>query len=149
MNNRGGFTKGLAAAGTVLVFLPLLAPLFFGIIRLVQAGIFQVDYLMPAELLPLVLIGGGLLIWAAARARLRLKWVVWSLSAAIGLLVLCQVAAVLTGLADGRTEAAGLPWMLVLGLLIGYIVAVGFLCAGGSLLLYDLFAPASRSPAET
>lgn len=59
MNNRGGFTKGLAAAGTVLVFLPLLAPLFFGIIRLVQAGIFQVDYLMPAELLPLVLIGGG------------------------------------------------------------------------------------------
>lgn len=149
MNNRGGFTKGLATAGTVLVFIPLLAPLFFGMIRLAQVGIFQVDYLMPAELFPLVLIGAGLLIWAAARARLRLKWIGWSLAAAVGLLVLSQAAAVVTGLADGRTEAVGLPWILVLGMLIGYIVAVGFLCAGGSLLLYDLFAPAGRSPAET
>ncbi len=149
MNNRGGLTKGLAVAGTILVFLPLLAPLFFGIMRFAQAGIFQVDYLMPAELFPLVLIGGGLLIWAAVRAHLRLKWLIWSLAAAVGLLVLSQVAAVLTGLASGRVEAVGLPWILVVGLLVGYVVAVGFLCAGGSLLLHDLFNPADRPPAES
>jgi len=148
MNNRGGLTKGLAVAGTILVFLPLLAPLFFGIMRFAQAGNFLVDYLMPAELFPLVLIGGGLLIWAAVRARLRLKWLIWSLAAAVGLLVLSQVAAVLTGLASGRTEPEGLPWILLIGMLVGYVVAVGFLCAGGSLLLHDLFSPANRPTAE-
>lgn len=149
MNNRGGFTKGLAITGTILVLLPLLTPVVFGVMRFAQARIFQVDYLMPAELFPLVLIGGGLLIWAGVRARLQLKWLIWSLSAAVALLVISQVAAILTGLADGRTEAAGLPWILVVGLLIGYIIAVGFLCAGGVLLLRGLFAPSGQATVES
>ncbi len=33
--------------------------------------IFRFDYLMPAELFPATLVGGGLLIWAALRAHSR------------------------------------------------------------------------------
>lgn len=139
MENRGGLTKGLAVAGTVIALMPLLAPVGFSLIRLVQTRHFIFDFLMPAELFPAAFIGGGLLIWAAVRARARIKHIIWSMVAAIALLVGSQVMAVVTGLASGETEAAGLPWILVIGLLVGYILALASLCIGGVLMLRDLF----------
>ena len=56
-------TKFLAISGTILVGLPVVAPIVFSLIRLVQGGSFMFDYLMPGELALLVLIGAGLLIW--------------------------------------------------------------------------------------
>ena len=38
---------------------------------LIRSGMFRMDYLMPAELFLVALIGGALLIWAAPRARKR------------------------------------------------------------------------------
>ena len=68
---RGIFTKILAVAGTVLVWIPLLAPVFFSVMFLIRTGMFRMDYLMPAELFLFALVGGVLLIWAALRARAR------------------------------------------------------------------------------
>jgi hypothetical protein len=107
---------------------------------LIRAGIFRLDYLMPAELFPLALLGGGLLLWAALRARAR-RWLIGgSLAGAVVLLFGSQALAVATGLAAGRIEPAGWPWALVLAALALYVVALIVLGVGGVLLLVrDLF----------
>ena len=69
MENKGVLTKILAIAGTVLVWLPILAPILFTTIRFIQRHMFRFDYLMSAELFPAVLVGGGILLWAALRAH--------------------------------------------------------------------------------
>lgn len=141
MENRGGLTKGLAIAGTVLTLFPILTPVVFSLIYFAEVGQYRIDYLMPAELFPAALAGTALLIWAAARARLSRKWIVWSIAAAVLLLVGSQTVAVVTGLASGETEAVGWPWIMVLALLIGFILAEISLFIGAIFLLRDLFTP--------
>ena len=139
MDNKGTLTKGLAIVGTVLAWFPLLAPVLISIIFLVQEGIFRFDYLMPAELFPFALLGGLLLLWAAIRARARLKLIAWGLGIAVGMLVGGQALAVVTGLASGETEPAGLPWALVLGSLTAFTLALVAVGVGGIMLLMNLF----------
>src|SRR3989337_960808 len=115
MANKGGLTKVLAIVGTVLVWFPILAPILLTAILFIQEGIFRFDYLMPAELFLVALAGGALLIWAALRARSRWALIGWGLGIAAGMLVGGPGLAVATGLASGETEAAGWPWVLVLG----------------------------------
>ena len=139
-------TKILAVAGTVLVALPLLAPLVFALIAFTHRRRFLFDYLMPAELFGLVLAGGMLLLWGALRARMRRKLIGWSLACAVGALVLSQELAVLSGLASGAREASGWPWSLVISLLLGYIAAVVALAVGGMLLLCGLSTGRQKPP---
>ncbi len=49
MKRTGALTRSLAIAGTVLVSIPIIAPLLFSIIRFAQSGRFMLDWLMPAE----------------------------------------------------------------------------------------------------
>jgi len=77
MGDRGVFTKILAIVGTGLVWLPTLAPFFFSAARLLAGRIFRFDYLMPAELFLLALVGGLFLIWAALRAHSQRGIIVW------------------------------------------------------------------------
>ena len=139
MENKGTLTKILAVAGTILAWLPILAPILFSAILLVRARIFRVDYLMPAELFFLVIIGGGLLLWAAVRSRLNWKLFGWTLGIAAALFYGMQAIAVVTGLADGSTPIGGWQWMLVLGVLALYILTVVVIGVGGILLLRGLF----------
>ena len=133
-------TKVLAVAGTTLAWIPILAPIVLSIVFRVARGWFRFDYLMPAELFPVVLVGGGLLLWAALRARSRRRLIGWALGAAVCMLVAGQALAVLTGLASGDTEPAGLPWTLVVLSLAAYTVSVAAMGAGGILLLRDVFS---------
>ena len=144
MENKNIFTKILAIAGNVLVWLPIAAPVFFSAAMLIRSGMFRMDYLMPAELFPLVLVGGGLLLWAALRMRRQRGLIGWGLGGTFVLLLGSQWLAVATGLADGRTEPNGWQWALVLGGLTGYILAVIVIGVGGILLLRHLFM---RKPA--
>jgi hypothetical protein len=141
MNRKEALTKILAVVGTVLVWLPLLAPLVLGLVSLGVDGIFRFDYLMPAELSLLVLAGGAALIWAAFRAHTRLALMGWSFIIAIAGLVGSQLTAVVTGLASGETAVGGWEWALALFLLAVYILAVAIMAVGGVLLLRDLFRP--------
>jgi hypothetical protein len=141
MYNRDTLTKILAAIGTVLVWLPMLAPLFFGLVSFFREGRFRLDYLMPAELFPSILVGGGLLVWAAWRARSRLALIGWGLAMAIVALISSQLVAVGTGLASGETAVGGWQWVVVMvlfGLFLAAVVAIG---VGGVLLLRDVFRP--------
>ncbi|MDD5468971.1 MAG: hypothetical protein PHS96_14325 [Anaerolineales bacterium] len=139
MNDKATFTKTLAIIGTVLVWLPILAPVFFSLVALVAARRFRFDYLMPAELFPVALLGGALLVWATLRARSRRGLVGWGLGVAIAMLVGGQALAVATGLASGEIEPAGIWWTLVLGSLVIFILALLMMGVGGILLLRDLF----------
>jgi hypothetical protein len=148
LEKKGLLTKILASVGTLLVWFPILAPVFFSVALLLAEGIFRFDYLMPAELFPVVLVGGGLLIWAALRARSRRELIGWGYGIAAGLLVGGQLLAVVTGLASGDTEPEGGWWMLVLAAIVLYSLAVIVIGVGGVLLLRDLFRP-PRSPTES
>jgi hypothetical protein len=130
----------------VLAWFPLLAPVFFSVIRFLQARRFLFDYLMPAELFPFALVGGLLLLWAAFRARSQRKLIGWGLGIAVVMLVGGQTLAVVTGLASSETEPAGLPWALVLSTLIIFILALLAFAVGGILLLRDLYKPAPSLP---
>jgi hypothetical protein len=147
MVKRDFLTRMLAIGGTVLVWVPILAPVLFSIVLLGRANVFRFDYLMPAELFPAVFIGGALLIWAALRARSRRKLIGWAFAIAVGLLVGGQVLAVVTGLASGEAEPGGWRWALVLMSIVVYSISVAAIAVGGLLLLRDLFK-SPRSPAE-
>jgi hypothetical protein len=139
MENKGTLIKVLAVAGTIFVWLPILAPILFGVISLIADGIFRFDYLMPAEL-GLFAFGGGILVLVAAiRARLHRKLIDWSLGIALVMMAGIMVIPVLTGLADGSTPIGGWEWMLMLGILAAYTLAVVAIGVGGILLLRDLF----------
>lgn len=124
MQRTDAFTRVLAVIGTVLVWLPIIAPLVLAVTFAVTQGRWLLDYLMPAELGVLVLLGSGLLIIAAVRAHQSAKPLVLALVAAVGLLVGSQAVAVVTGLADGRIAPAGWQWALVLTLYAGYALMV-------------------------
>jgi len=139
MVNKGSLTKTLSIAGTVLLWLPVLAPLVFGLLRLLRGGPLMVDFLMPAELAPVVLVGAGLVLWASIRAKWRWQWVMWLIIAAVVLLVGSQALAVVTGLADGRIAPEGWQYILTLGGIIAYDLVVIALGVVGILLCKDLF----------
>jgi hypothetical protein len=137
-SKRSGITKTIAIIGTLLVSLPLLAPILFTLIFLLRSGIFHFDYLMPAELFPLVLVGGGLLLWAAFRIRSYKKLIGWSYGMAIFLLTASQVIAVLSGLASGKIGTESPFIVAVMAGIAGYILMAILMAVGGFLLLRDL-----------
>ena len=94
--------------------------------------VWRFDYLMPAELFLLALVGGGLLMWALIRARSHQRVVVWAFAIAAFLLVGGQVFAEVTGLASGAADPAGWRWSLA----IAALVAMG---VGGLQLIRELF----------
>lgn len=140
----GTFTKVLAAIGTLLVWVPIVAPFVFGVSRLLRSGLFRLDYLMPAELFPVALAGAGLLLWASVRARSLRGLFLLGLVLMVVLLAGSQALAVATGLASGETEAAGWPWGLVVSSLIGYTLVLVVLGIAGVLLVRDVFRRGDR-----
>jgi hypothetical protein len=141
MGKKDLLTKVLAIAGTVLVWFPIITPIFFSIEHYLRARRFMIDYLMPAELFPVVLLGGGLLLWAAFRAKKRKKLIGASLTAAIVLPFLGGGLAAVTGLASGKIAEGGWQSALVFAFIALYTLAVILLGVAGILLTRDLFKP--------
>ncbi len=141
MEKKNVFTKILAVAGAVLVWLPILAPFIFAVGALITRHRFLFDFLMPAELFLVALVGWGLLFWAALRARARRKLLGWSFGLAVAMLLGSQALAVVTGLASGEIEANGWQFVLVLAIFALYCLLLIVTGVGGILLLRDLFKP--------
>ena len=139
MQKRDVLTKILAIVGTILVGLPVVAPIVFGLLRLFRGASFLVDYLMPAELGFLVLAGALMLLWAAIRVRAYIKWIAWSIGLAILLVMGAQWLAVVTGLADGSIQPGGWKMAVVTGGIIAYDLAVISLLVAGIQLIRKVF----------
>lgn len=140
MEKKNILTKILAVSGTILVWFPILAPVLISAIFYMQENILRVDYLMPAELFLFFLVGSGLLLWASLRAHSHVRIVAWGLGLAVLMLFGGQWLAVITGLASGEIEPAGLPWMAVIVSLAIYVLGIVLVGVGGTLLLRDLFS---------
>jgi hypothetical protein len=132
-------TKTLAITGTILVWIPVLAPVLFSISLFIQRGVFNFDYLLPAEAFPIALAGGLMLIWASIRAKSHQKLISWAFVALVVLPFAGQAVASLTGLATGEVEPVGWQTMLLMAAIIAYILAVIAVGVGGILLIRDLF----------
>ena len=139
MQKRMIAAKTLAVLGTVLTWLPLLAPVVFGFFHLAGAGWFSFDYLMPAEFFPVALAGCLMLAGAALLARCYRRLILISLGVALAALGGGMLLAQVSGLASGEIEPQGIWWALVVGLLILYILALVAEGVGGILLLRRLF----------
>jgi len=144
---KGILTKILAIVGTVLVWLPIAAPLILAAVSLIGDGKFRLDYLLPAELFPLVIAGFVLLFWAAIRARAYLKPISWTFSGTAALILGINGAAAITGLASGKTDANGWQFILVMSLLVILILAVILLGVYGILLVRNLYQQENVAPA--
>ena len=131
MEKKDMLSKILAIVGTVLVWIPILAPVVFGFVSLGMDGIYRFDYLMPAELGILAFVGGALLLWAAIRAKSRRGIIAWGLGIAAGSIAVLM--------AFGDVVPGSLKWAIVVGLLIAYSLAIVVMGIGGILLWRDLF----------
>jgi hypothetical protein len=137
MKSKARITKILAIAGFVLVWFIVLSPLVLGIISLVRGGGFRFDYLMPAELSMVALVGGLLILWASLRSRSVVKWVHWAFAIAFVALLVAVVLAKVTGLADGKAGSEG--WQPVaFGLIAIYDLGLVALGMGAWNLVRDL-----------
>jgi hypothetical protein len=134
-----GIQKTVVIVGTCLLWLPVVAPVVFGFVMLVRIGRLLIDYLMPGELFPVILIAGGLLSWMAWLIKKYFKWISGSLIAAIILLVLTQWLAVVTGVASGATAMSGWQYVLVIVVYVGFLSAVISCGIGGILLWKEIF----------
>ena len=139
MEKKDVLTKILAVFGTVLMWLPVLAPIILGVGSLIFAGIFRFDYLMPAELFPSAVLGGAMLLWAALRTHSHRKLIGWGLVTAVVMLFGGQAIAVVTGLASGKTEPTPMLMALVLTPIMIYALALAVVGVGGVQLSRDLF----------
>ncbi|MBN1265710.1 MAG: hypothetical protein JXA25_09470 [Anaerolineales bacterium] len=138
MEKRGVLSKTLAVVRAALIWFPVLAPILLTVFYFFTHHVFRFDYLMPAELFPFALVGGGLLVWAALRVRSFVKLIGWGIGTATAMLFGGQGLAVVTGLASGETEPSGVWWILVLTVINLYSVALIVTGIGAYLLLRDL-----------
>ena len=138
MEKQNKLTKILAIIGCIFLWLPLAAPVIFALSYFRGSGKFMLDFLMPFEIFPLVLLGSGLLIWAAIRSKLRIKHIGWAFGAAVILMVLGLMLAQVSGLASGRIEPDGTWDTIVAGLLIASDIALVVTAVGGTMLVRDL-----------
>ncbi|MEN6523068.1 MAG: hypothetical protein ABFD14_05010 [Anaerolineaceae bacterium] len=145
MEKKNTLTKMLAIMGTLLVWFPLLAAVILSIAHLIRSGKFLFDFLIPAEIFYVILIGGALLIWAAVRAKTYWAWIIWSLVGAVVCLVASQGLAMVTGIASGTRPAEGFWWIMVMVLMGLVIVAEIIEGIGGILLTRKLFTPDPKS----
>jgi len=132
VEKKDALAKGPAMIGTLLVWIPVLAPVILGFVSLATDGIYRFDYLMPAELGIMVFFGGVLLLWGAARAKSRQKIVAWAFGlATISMLILLTFGDVIPG---------SWEWIIAIGLLIAYSLAIVGMGIGVIFLWRDLAA---------
>jgi len=134
----GIFIRILAIVGDALMWIPILALFLITILGYLSGRIFRFDYLIPAELFPAAIIGGGLLVWVSLRVRSRQGWIIGSLSGLIAMLFGSQGIAMVTGMASGRTEPEGFWWIVILTMLGIYTILIVVLGILGVILLRDL-----------
>lgn len=135
-----GLTKALAAVGSILAAIPVVATIGLSAAGSLAEGVVRVDWLTPAELFPAALLGGAVLLAAAARARSRARLIGSSAATMVVTLLGGQLLAAALGWASGERVPAGPAVPVVIGALVVYSAALLTVNLGGALLLRDLFA---------
>jgi hypothetical protein len=144
MNTSHRASAPLALSGSILAFLPIVAPVILGTVMLFVRSQFLFDWLMPGELFLLELAAAVMLLTSALISKRRRAWIAWSAGIAVIALPLTQLAATLTGLAHGDTEPGGWESTIVLIIYSIYVMALLVMIAGGIRLYADLRRDSSK-----
>ncbi len=132
----------LARFGTVLTWLPIVFAVAISVAGSVATGVVRFDVLAPAELFPIFVAGGALIVAAAFRSGRRRVAAATSVAAGWAFLIGSQAVAVMTGLADGSRDPTGWPWLVAAGAVVAYGLAVIVAGVVGWALARDLAAEA-------
>jgi hypothetical protein len=131
--------KILAIAGTVIVLVPFAFMIITSIVGSIQMGMFRMDYLIPAEMAPLILLGALMIFWAALLSKYYLKLIISTMAAAVIFLVSSMAIASISGLASGAMEPRGLVWGIVVAALILYVITTAGIGVEGIFIIKKLF----------
>lgn len=137
MQKRQGFTKGLATVGTVLLWLPVIL-----VVVLTVGGVPKEVGWLPffavgaMDMFPVVVLGGGLVLWAAIRVRSHRRVLGWSLTAPVGSIV-CGVVW------SQPVPTGGSLLVITTGLIVVYWLGLLIAGASGISLVRSLFSRAS------
>lgn len=136
----------LVVAGTVFAATPLVVPMLLAAARSPATGVLQLDWLLPGELFPLVVIGGVAL--AVGAFVIGRRQVLATIVAGATVLAFAgtDVAARATGVAFGVFPATGWRLAVIVTALGVYLAAVVLLVVVGVVLARDAFTPIGRRP---
>lgn len=111
---KSALTKIFAIAGAVLLWAPILFMLLTGVVVSIASKRLLMDYLLLAEVFPIIALGLVLLVLATLLTKTFRKWFGWGSVGALLALVATNVVSVATGLASGAVAAEGSPLIATL-----------------------------------
>ena len=132
-------TKIFAISGTLLLWAPILFMFLTAIIGSIIGKALLFDYLMLAELFPIVALGLVLLVLASLLSGTFRKWFGWGGVAALVTLSCGQIFASVSGLASGALAENGAAFAVVIASIVIYNIIVVALAILGILLIRRLF----------
>ncbi len=143
MKNNPILMKIFAALGSALILLPILFTIITGIAGTISSKSLRLDYLMPAELFPAVIIGTILLFIVALKIRKFQRLIGFAALAMVFFLFGGQGIAVASGLASGEIPNTGFYWILVISFIAAYDFIVLGLCIVSLLIVKQVFKKTS------
>lgn len=133
-------TKIFAISGTLLLWAPILFMFVTAFVGSIAGKALLFDYLMLAELFPIVALGLVLLVLASLLCKTFRKWFGWGSVAALVALTSAQIFASVSGLASGALAENGAVYAVVIAAIVVYNLIVVALAILGILLIRRLFA---------
>ena len=148
LKQKSALTKIFAISGTILLWAPFLFMLVTAIWGSIQQKSLMIDYLMLAELFPIVALGLILLVLASLISRVYAKWFGWGSVAALVALAGGQIFATVTGLAAGASTQANAAMTIVIVSIVIFNLIILALAILSIVFLRQLFSKAA-SPEAT
>ena len=136
---KAALTKVFAVSGTVVLWAPILFMFVTAIIGSIAGKALLFDYLMLAELFPIVALGLILLVLSSLLSRTFRKWFGWGSVAALLALTSAQILATASGLASGALAESGGVFVTVIAAIVIYNIIIVALAILAILLLRRLF----------
>jgi len=145
---RSALAKLFALSGTILLWAPILFMLATAVAGSIASGTLLFDYLMLAELFPVVALGLALLVLAGLLCRTFVRWFGWGSAAALSAFAGGQILAAASGLASGALAQGGLVLAVVIASIAVYDLIVIALAVLGAALVKKLFQKRPEEPAQ-
>jgi len=144
---RSALAKIFAVSGTLLLLAPILFMLVTAIVGSIAGKALRFDYLMLAELFPIVALGLVLLVLASITSRILAKWIGWSSAAALILLAASMIFSTASGLASGAESLQSGAYAIVIVCIALYDLLIVGIAILGILLVKKLFQKQPEMPA--
>jgi len=136
---KNALTKIFAISGTIMLWAPILFMFLTAIFGSIARKTLLFDYLMLAEMFPIVALGLVLLIFTTLLTRTFRKWFGWGSVAALVTLVAGNMIAVASGLASGTTSESGPYFAVVITSIIIFNILVVALAILAIVLVQRIF----------